>query len=476
MQNATARAVSALFKDAYPNSYIGIGVRQQNTNPIIIKKWVRVSDIESYFNNFEPHQSTDLYCTSNTFRGGFHKRTVALHRHENTLLSVNNIVIDTDIHDSNESSEQQRKILKEYIKDVDRAVKRGDMPPYHACVFTGRGLQFWYTIQPLAAVCRSLVQIVLKKLISAHETVKRQESNIFKYGFYDDLSVDASASQRMTGFFRLPFTYNTAVNLRGKVHIVDNYTVPHINNLLSFFGVTTILKPQKTAKRKEHGTVTTGTRQPRYFPLLTKRRAILENIDIGLGRREVSCFLYYNTIVQIYENRELARKALERFNANLSYPLRASQLRSIERAVDKIGFYQFKESTFYETAQISPEELEVFSMKYMPPSVAKREAERAEKRRLKAERNDIIRKLALEGKKYDEIEQMVNVSRKTIAKIIAPNKAINTTNARKDKQMRQIAADLEAGKSRKDIAASLGISSATLARRIAEMRKQGFIS
>lgn len=467
----TAEAVSRLFSGYIGLGFVGLGVRQNGS--LGVKKWLNTRNVEEYFSSFHQHETTDLYITSNIFKNGF--RDVAHHRREENLLSCVNIVIDVDCHDSDTDTKSATILLKSYVCDVNDAIENGFLLPYHMAVFTGRGVQFWYTLKSAAAVCKFLFDTAAKELISRYEIIRQQNNNMFKCYLYDALTVDISASGRAVGLFRLPGTINTLTASKGEIELNPRYNYQTINDFLSLLGITIQKNRRKHTKYSLKRKVVNSS----WLHLQERRKAILELLQVSYGKRDIFCFLYYNSLVQLFDRRK-ARKYLEKYNDELTAPLRNSQIYSIIKAVDHVGYYKFTQDKFYEFAQISDEERKAVLMKYniqkqKPPSIRERERKYAKNRALKAKRDDRIRELALQGKTYTEIQNILHVARHTIARILASNKEIDAHSIKKENQMQRITSLLLEGKTRKEIASIMEISNSTLARRIAEMKKKGMV-
>lgn len=469
LQNiSTSEAVSRLFSGyAGKFGFVGLGIRQDGV--LNVKKWVNVRNTERYFSNFRQHDSTDLYITSNVFKNGF--RDVIHHRREENLLSCVNIVIDVDCH--SRDARTVTTLLKSFFYDINDAIKNSLIPPYNAAVFTGRGIQFWYTLKSAAVVCKFLFDAASKELISRYEKIREQKDNIFKYGLYDELKIDTTASGRATGLFRLPGTVNTATGTKGEIQLNTSYLLPTINELLTDLGITVVTKKQKNPSRFRRFSSSA------WLHLQQHRKIVLELLEVKQGRREIFCFLYYNTCVQLLDRR-IAKKELFQYNQKLQIPLRNSQISSIIKAVDKVGYYRFRQNRFYEIAQISDNERKAALMKYKlkkqkPPSVRERERKYAEKRKKKAERNDKIINLALQGKTILEIAKELDIGKNTVNRVTKRGTINDSRKVKKEHQMQRIAAMLSDGKTWQEIAEILGVSTRTIARRIAEMKKKGMI-
>lgn len=463
----TVEALSKLFS-GYQGmfGFIGLGVRKNGK--LGVKRWVNVRNTEKYFSNFQQHETTDLYVTSNIFKNGF--RDVAHHRREESLLSCVNIVIDVDCHNS--STKITTTLLKSFLYDVNDAIKNRLIPPYHMAVYTGRGIQFWYTLKSAFSVCKFLFDAASKELILRYEKVRKQQDNIFKYGLYDDLKIDTTASGRAAGLFRLPGTINTATGTQGEIQLNIGYKLPTINELLTDLGITVVTQKQKNSRFRRSSSRA-------WLHLQQHRKIVLELLDARKGRREVFCFLYYNSCVQLIDRR-IAKKLLFKYNQKLQFPLRDSQILAIIRSVDKVGYYRFKQDRFYEIAQISDEERKAALMKYKlkkqkPPSVRERERKYAEKRKQKAERNDKIIDLALQGKTILEIAKELDIGKNTVNRVTKRGTINDSRKVKKEQQFQRILALINDDKTWQEIAEILRISTRTVARRIAEMKKIGIL-
>lgn len=479
-------SVQKLYAEAYPGSYVLLATRDphsQNPNAVFVQCAIRVTDLKDYLYKFIPPRNVDVYLTANTFRhkkGGF--SDLVHYRRDENLMSLNNIVVDIDCHTAGLDNASSMQLLGQYILATYHAAESGDMPMYGAYSLTGRGVHFWYPLLPLAPACRFLYKTAVSKLIEQHNKLIQSNTSFSK-----TLTTDSSSSQRLSGLFRLENTYNTAVGKKS-IFCVNELPssplkthVPHIKELLCKLGVIlpdykpAVSEPSKEAALSE----SLSHRLPqveKYSPLLMMRRNLIEwlveNRNV-MGRRNCLAFLYYNDLKQIFGNKEIAHRALIRLNHHFEEPLGKDELAAIMDNVDTVkgGIYKFKQKTFFQFGSIGSDERRLFDVSYKPPSILKREAEQAKKRSEKEQRNDRIRELALSGMSQHEIADSLNIGVATVNRVIKPNNAIDTQQIKKEAQLRKISAMLEAGKSRKDIAKAIGISSATLARRIADMRK-----
>lgn len=140
--------------------------------------------------------STDHYITGN----GYTRPTKRGSKYNNKLFRLHNIVIDVDCH-------------KDYISDADRdhALQMfvhflsdyfTDVFP-NTIVFTGRGVQLWFALEPCPVKLRKVW------INTAVYFIRKAREAIEDLGLKNILEVDYSASRNITGLFRLPTSYNT---------------------------------------------------------------------------------------------------------------------------------------------------------------------------------------------------------------------------------------------------------------------------
>lgn len=140
----------------------------------------------------------DNYITGNAFkRWTYGRKQINIY----TLL---NIVVDLDNH-----GEELDDIA--IARAVNVIIDRLDRKP-NSIVFTGRGAQFWYSIEPLSY-----------KWLSAY---KKLSSDIFsevhKAADGTALTADKAPSNNTAGLYRIPGSYNTKTNSYGYVRLLHS--------------------------------------------------------------------------------------------------------------------------------------------------------------------------------------------------------------------------------------------------------------
>lgn len=138
------------------------------------------------------------------------------------------------------------------------------------------------------------------------------------------------------------------------------------------------------------------------------------------GNRELMCFVYYNTAVQLYERPEAFRR-LGAFNARFVRPLPCDELEGVRSAVDGVvnvkgerGHYILSAQTLIRLLALTPAEIEATRF-----FTSKRAAERAEAKRITRARRDdrdqrICNLYATGDMTQREVAKAVGCSQKTV--------------------------------------------------------------
>lgn len=381
------------FDVAYSDSseyigYIGVVLRDKDGNFKTVK-FVKRTDISEFMKSLKIYKCCDYYLTANTFTRK--SRTAP-------LLGLNNIVLDIDAHNI---SEENRPELNEELQDFSWRISHDTFPAPTAIHFTGRGIQVWYHIEQVSAKCSLKVNTLIEGISRAYNAVIADNE-------YNFISIDRTASERLTGLYRVPETYNTKTKTKSKIELSGNkYSLEEL--LISFHEH---LSPMPLRRTTMHSKPLIKHSESDYISLNRGRLNVLVEllrVQRQKGRREIILWLSYNALCQLYEPTK-AKKELERLNKELFEPLRDTEVQSIFREIDsRTEYYKISQYEFCKMLDISES--------YYAEHANKRKQQRGKQRTQKQRNRSEIEKEIRAGKKYKDIAERYSVSLRTVNNI-----------------------------------------------------------
>lgn len=287
--------------------------------------------------------SSSYYVTHNGFTGS--RRLLGNTRQLNALF------FDIDCHGSQKA--ETFVAVACALKKIDHAVRGGFLPSPSIVVDSGRGIHLYYALER-SVPCRSCSRSSLDLFADVQERLARLLNSILSD--VEGMDVDRAVFDH-TRVSRIPGTYNPKAGRRARLVAADG-------GLYSLGGLAKTLPPlpRKTNPAKKGSMV-------RFNPLMISRMRKIEELQSYRsydckGSRELMCFAFYNTLVQVYDKLQAADR-LQTFNARFSEPLRASELEGIVRSVDSVvnvkgqkGFYVLSAKKLSQLLSLSQSEID----------------------------------------------------------------------------------------------------------------------
>lgn len=349
------------------------------------------SKVAEMIQTLEFRQNFDYYITANS--------VIANRRNADSLLGLNNIVIDIDCHNNFLPVDIKELAIDTFIDKLNGS----GLPLPTVLHKTGRGVQLWYHIEQIAATIKWKYDITAKRIIKAVKSII--EENPTACGC---LNVDEAATLNAAGNFRLFETYNTKTGTRGEVQTYEtSYTINLLCELFSDYAEEE--QPPKKRPIVFH--------DADFQPLLKGRINVLEQFaqeQTEPGNRDSVLWLYYNTCVQMYTPNKAAQ-LLREFNNTLFQPLTQRELKAIVKCIDEKGYYKLKNDRFCLHLGITID----YYNKYKNINTVRRDAERTEKRKNKEERTKFIIDMLKNGHAIKEVSELAGVSEKTVSRLSA---------------------------------------------------------
>ena len=396
----------------------------------------------------------DYYITANSFSGGSSRAE--------ELFTLHNIVIDIDIHSDWLSDQERSRAIECLAYFAER-----DLPAVpNSIVKTGRGLQMWYAIDPISYKAAHRYNTVREQLISEAEELLRGVPSL------SGLQLDQGASHNTAGIFRMPGTYNSRIDAEGSFEIIheERLNIPEEYRRIT---AAQIVKPGSSIQRiPKGGTSAVQLAQMREGSLLKLRRIRrAAGQAAGEEQRDNFVFCLYNSWMSVLQDHDQAMKRVEAFNQGFIEPLTDRELRNYLRTSERKR-YTLANSKIIEKIGITEEEQRQIGL--YPAGAVKRDAReqlRQDARDRKAERDDQICELFLQGMQQNEIAEKVGCSAPTVGNVLR-----RRGHASRRQQLHdQICEAIREGCTPAEAAEECGVSLSTVYDHIRKAREAGQI-
>ena len=357
-------------------------------------------------------------------------------RKTESARQLNALFFDLDCHDR--PLAEVRAVVDRTLNALYQACDAGKLPVPTMIIDSGRGVQLFYVLR--RSVPTYFKSEANSKSISFFENVQRRMMDVLEHLLspIDGISVDRATGD-LSRVSRIPGTYNQSAGRAAR--IVEASETLHSLSDLSTFATEYLMK--NIVARPIRPKKKTRTTMLHYEPLMMSRLSKVIELQAHRhfrceGQRELMCFVFYNTAVQIY-HREDARNRLHSFNAQFAAPLDESELSGIERSVDNVtnhqgqtGFYLIGAQRITELLGLTEEENAAIRF-FESKRVILRSKAKRDTLRKRTERNKRIVELRkTTDLTQPQIAQEVGVSLRTVASVLAQNAA----NERKGKLQR----------------------------------------
>lgn len=359
----------------------------------------------------------DCYITHNGFSAP--RRITA------RTKQVNAMFFDIDCHGASPS--ECELIVQMALARIRAAVNNSTLPAPNLLIHSGRGLHLYYVLERSIPYLHNGQRNDKSLSYFADVQERLGDSLAMLLEGIDGIEVDRAVYD-LARVSRIPGTYNSSAGRFARIVSSHDcyFTLPDLAKFAA--------RPEQKPKALPHH----AGKLVRFAPLLHTRMknvtALQKHRDFDCeGSRELMCFVYYNSAVQIYD-RQHAASLLDDFNKRFATPLPDSELVGVRLSVDtvtnikgEVGHYVLDASTITRMLSLTQEEIVACGF-----FVSKRQRERQEsKQRTQDRRNaraDEIKRLRSEGKlTLAQIAEAVGCSRRTVcntlkaAGLVQPN-------------------------------------------------------
>ena len=346
------------------------------------------------------------YISANTFRAGG-KRTTA------DLQSLNAIVADIDCH-SGTIPAAHRNFRLDYLTHLLKHDLADDILPLpNIIVRSGRGLQVWWLLHPVAAD-----EDAVRRWKQAAASIANTLSHALSSGNFnlDDmytlrgLDVDIHASTQPNGDYRLPGSTNpnTGTVVKAEVLSPERRSIHEFDSLPSLPAPTQAPAARRTPAKNQNIVKWSEHMLKQVESLRQCRGAI-----VGDELRNNFCFVYLCLLKNLPTTDEEIKQHLWKFNQGFVCPMSKAELRSSLTTPWK-KHYRLSTARIIELLEINDTEAATIGLKTdqsLPDLGAARR-----------QRNEEIIRLAQQGAKVKDIAVQLSISENTVRKVIKTNK------------------------------------------------------
>ena len=359
--------------------------------------------------------NSNYYITHNSFYG---YRRLSLRTKQ-----LNALFFDIDCH--KEPSQAKREILISLIQErLAEAVVEERLPMPTIIVDSGRGIQLYYVLRRSIPYQLRKDGVSSEKGVKFYEDVQRRLADVIEEQMEDlDLvEIDRSIFDH-SRVGRIPDTFNTKAGRYARL----------VNACEVFYDLPVLATYRPAKKESEPLSKTPKRGKSAFFIkfdalLMSRLNKIAElqeyrNYECE-GNRELMCFVYYNTAVQVYDREDAANRLLA-FNGMFRKPLPKQELKGIIASVDRVtnvkgerGHYVLNARTIVEYLGLTEKEMEATGF-FMSKRAAERlRAKKATKEKKEARNKRIIELRQNDNATQEQIANEVGCSVRTVRSVL----------------------------------------------------------
>ncbi len=412
-----------------------------------------ISKLSEFVSEMHISKNVDYYTTANSVCG--------VRRVTEDVFSLHNMVIDIDCH---ADQVNPTELLSSFIWRCSRDLwNAGECPEPNSIVFSGRGVQLWWAIEPASAKIQYWYKRMQAWLLDALESVLKENPEQF-----EDISIDRSASIRLAGLFRLPLTYNTKTGRKGSLQILRKERYKLREMLESF--VPAEYNPNKPARPERRLWAVTDEIEPlpeqEYIPLAQRDAEVLRggttamaarvqqlirlramrNAAVGHEMRDRFCFTVYCALLADHSQEEAWERLLA-FNEGFKEPLDHFSLHQMMASATE---RKYRLTNTWVIGELEIDEAEQKAIGFYPTAdvsarhKAPNHTRDLIRKTVKEDRNNKILALYADGVSKSQIARDLNVSWNTVSKVISDETArMEALRAAQDAEEAAILAEAE---------------------------------
>ncbi len=427
------------FYDSTYDGHIWFGTKQCRNEKLYGKSFfdkdfqemsaVRVSEARDYINKMHISKFGNYYLTANVLTSPAERRTAR-------LFTINNIVIDIDCH-SERCLYDPKKQCKALVRLLHEELFLDNVIPMpNSIVYTGRGVQLWWALDPQYIKPDHSESGILKIYQHVKGIWCKLIDNVLMHDTdTQHFNVDRAASNNLVGYYRMPYTINQHTGEEVVVQRIhdQHYDCYELNDrdypvALNMVQLNEIRKmlydgvPVYAPNADEESIVLglSGTLPYRRIMAILQLRQ-QRNAPVGDENRDLFCWVVYNNLRFGKLSHEEALRRTLVFNEGFKKPLPERELLNCLSASRTRDGYKMSNAVIIDKLGISKKEQK--SIKLFPAMGRADETEHAtartavqrEKRALKYGRAIAMHRL---GKNHSAIAREAGLTRATVIKYV----------------------------------------------------------
>ena len=348
---------------------------------------------------------------------------------------INALFFDLDCHTA--SMPEARGAIAEALRVIEAACDDFTIPTPTMIVDSGRGIHLYYVLDRSIPYRFAAKGSVNEKGIGLFHLVERQLADVLDQlvAPIAHIEVDRKVFD-FARVSRIPGTYNEAAGCFARLVSASEMFHDLSNLALWKPSSTASCHAPKAAARKRRATVIDY--QPLMLSRLVKVAQLQEHRGFDCsGNRELMCFVFYNTAVQIY-SRETAAVRLSQFNQRFLSPIPQSELTGIRKSVDRVvnvrgerGHYLLGAQKIIELLGMTTGEMIAIDFFASKRAYARAAAKRDTAERKKARNQRIVELYATGKHTQAEVAHLIGCSERTVASVLKQMKLTRSYRSNK---------------------------------------------
>lgn len=434
--------INALHHDAMTRGgfFAGLNLRKNDGETKVYTKWAK----QNPRSLMTTDDSYNRYIALNTYHCqkkeeivyAFEKPLIktTLKRDTHHLHAITSVYLDLDFHDG---TMQEIETRVENTKELLNYAYENKSLPYPTMITsTGRGLGIFYVLdRSIANVDKAEKQIKFWEYICKEYAAMYKE--LLEGSFLPQLDIDSKVVAEKTRVVRLPGTVNLNTGTVCKLinHNKKNdgtslyYSLKDLAGYIKNYHVYEDTHEEIKKKEASKKIVNLNAYNKPYLVARLNKLKRAQSLvrEQKEGSRELLCFYYYNTAVQIMKKEDAVKSMME-FNNEFRCPLKdKSELENIIRSVSKAkdingnvrGYYEIKDAKILENLGLSEAQNEYVGFCQSLKAI-KRKEKKEENQERREERNRRIAEYVMEHTEqtYEEIAGLFDVSLRTLKNIL----------------------------------------------------------
>jgi len=431
--------------------------------------------LEEFLESMHVSSRLDYYITANAVTGR--------ERKAKNLFSLHNIVVDIDAH--GESGPLDPDLAQDLLWRLDRDLfSILSPPPPSSIIYTGRGIQLWWAIVPIAAKCLPWYQEIQDMFVLAISDC------LAEYLQFESLHIDGQASGNVVGYFRLPCSINVHAGVDAKIlsltqSVYDTYDLINWAKKWQEENIQPAASVEPQDFSGQYSDTEICMLRDIYtmsffrFKQITNLRRLRDR-DIGDESRDKMNFMVYNSLLPSLGHDKAWDKLLL-FNQGFKQPMTEQELHQTIDTAHRKGGYRYTNEKLIKFLDVTAKEQEAIGLyiptiPYSPLSrLSNHPSRRAARKMVRDDRDKRVRQMREAGISRREISRQTGLAFRTVQSILGPEDTVEKEKKQGTTKQALVEEMLRTGKSTAEIKKELGVSVRTIQRAAKALREQSVL-